>query len=64
MSANKSQRLRRFTAFLALTLGSGVLFSTGASCDRRVRTAIVDGSKDFLFGVLLPGVVEDFVPEQ
>jgi hypothetical protein len=51
-------------AFLVLTLGSGALFNTGASCDTRLRGAIVAGSKDFLFNVFLPGVVEDFAPKQ
>ena len=64
MNASKPSRLRRVTAFLAITLASGALFNTGASCDRRLRTALVDGSKDFLFNVFLPGVVEDFAPEQ
>lgn len=64
MSASKPNRPRRLAAFLVLTLGSGALFNTGASCDTRLRGAIVAGSKDFLFNVFLPGVVEDFAPKQ
>lgn len=64
MNQSKSSRLRHITAFLAITLASGALFNIGASCDRRLRTALVDGSKDFLFNVFLPDVVEDFLPEQ
>jgi len=62
MKPCRSDRIRRLTTLFAIALGSGALFNTGASCDRRLRTALVDGSKDFLFNVFLPGVAEDFIP--
>lgn len=44
-------RRSRWTVFLAATLAGGTLFGT---CDIRMRTALVDGTKLFLISLLNP----------
>lgn len=47
-----------FTALAALT--GGTLFG---ACEMRIRSAVIDGSKDFLFTDVLPGTLGELLPD-
>lgn len=63
MRSHNARRFRRLTALLTLTLGGGALLNLGASCDTRLRTAVVQGAQDYLFNIFFPQIAEDFAPE-
>ena len=54
-------RRKSMTALLAATLAGGSLFS--ATCETRVRDAIVGGTKTYVFGLLTPQNVADLFIE-
>ncbi|MEK7710919.1 MAG: hypothetical protein AAB341_03395 [Planctomycetota bacterium] len=54
MTCNPPYRRKRLTLALAAMLAGG---STFTSCDTRLRTAVVGGTKNFIFSLFDPAVL-------
>ena len=52
--SNRIRRRKGFTLALAAALAGG---STFTSCDTRLRTAVVGGTKNFIFSLFDPSVL-------